>query len=257
MNTKTLGVVGALILAAGGAVVVGTQMGGKDTPTIEVAMVAGVDEAQVAPRVIMVQGKPVRVVTSASPFSDVQDSPVGRVVVVTTDSNMLCSVLLEAEENSLGQPDIQGYNFQHLRPVKFPQSESWGDWLWWVVLQGDDCLRVATEDGYLGSTMEEFVGLPASIRNRFLVTAEDGSTYFPIEIAGRADLSFPKAKNGRVIRGYEREVVDAGVEEVEPIEQPVEVPDAGLEEVDAGELEHGMSDVEHGPVDIEIKRGDS
>lgn len=109
-------------------------------------------------------------------------------------------------------------------PVMIPGSCVSGICLWTVMLRGDDCLKIADSDHYVGSTMKEFMAMSMKMKQRFLktfgmCTSEEGEHRCTVPFgdkraiqgeaiffggtswAGRMDLDFYKFKNGQLTGG--------------------------------------------------------
>ncbi len=106
-------------------------------------------------------------------------------------------------------------------PVMIPGSCVADICLWTVMLRGDDCLKIADSDHYVGSTMKEFMSMGKDFKKRFLktygmCTSDEGEVRCVVPFgdkraiqgeaiffggtswAGRSDLDFYRFKNGEL-----------------------------------------------------------
>jgi len=188
MNKKAVILLGLALVAGGVGVLT------LDDVTIESDAIY---EYQVVPKAIRASNnKHVRVVGSSSAAVTVEDSDLGRIIVTGVDKNAICSVAFE-EGDAL--PD----NLQEYADIykKIDGSFLGGTYIWWGIFKYKGCDLVAGHPGYLGSTMKEFLALPARTRGRFLKT--DGKIVrFPFALQGRLDLTFIEEVDGELEKRY-------------------------------------------------------
>ena len=105
-----------------------------------------------------------------------------------------------------------------MKPVVIDRSMA--DYIWFSILDREDCLVMAEFPGYIGSTMKEMLALPRPVRSRILKTygtcttegvkhsctvpmghpkAKAGAAiYFPHKLSGRTDINLKGYSNGTI-----------------------------------------------------------
>jgi hypothetical protein len=215
-----------IIVGAAGGLAIGLSGDKKEDPIDPVnpgvAEMPKLTEADVLPHAIKVGNRHVYVAGMEKKSERIVDVSVGRVLEhdpSDASADILCPVIIEAREKG-NMPDVGIFDDawrsggNHI-PEKLELSESGGKWMWYVVFKGADCVRVASLNEYVGSSMEEFINLPMSQRRRILrkivacgdenkfsciVPIENGDTsaFFPKELAGREDLKFMGLESGKI-----------------------------------------------------------
>jgi hypothetical protein len=248
---STIGAAG--ILAAGAvAAVVGLSGGENDKETGDVPQPIQsqkIFERDVCTRAVRSDhGKLVRVVgVSAGANQAVEDTVLGRAVVVDSSSRALCHVVIDSPPKKKTDKDgvacsrdyanvpelLNHYGRQGAScPVKIHGSEVGGSYLWSLLLVGESCQAVADLPCYVGSDMHEFLALPMEQKRRFLkvrgrCTVDGGfvgctvpvgdpraDPESPVSVphrwAGRRDLNYVRAVKGKPELRYD--IPDGGFE---------------------------------------------
>lgn len=248
-------VTGALIAAGGLAAILGGKGDPADIGEQDGGVVveeAQVREADVAPRAVRTAGGHlVRVVgAQKEEKTTVSNTDLGRVVEADIEDGVLCHVLLEGTPTPMSEmvdgmeyvgnvPGIEGiaqYYGQASWPVMISGScdQDSGKCIWSALFRGSACAAVADSEGYLGSTMHEFLKLPESTKRRFLrtrgsidggtVTVPYGSEHAvrraPVTVphgwASRNDLNYVRAQNGQADLRYNDKLVGRTTERTVP-----------------------------------------
>ena len=179
-------------------------------------------------------GRSIRVVGSTTKSESISEGSLGRVVeTFTLQSESLCPVVFQAIPDATKKlPVVEGITeWNTMTPIVVDRSGK--KWIWWVVLDADNCEVMAGYEDYIGSTLKEFIALPFSLRSKILKTygtcevtvegtteqtnctvpvgdarAIDGAeVFFPHNLAGRTDLNYKKYKNGQIEPRYKTEVI--------------------------------------------------
>jgi hypothetical protein len=182
MNAKNaiVGVTAVGLMIAGGAAIMtsGLKGGGKDGGVISGDAEPFIDpptEAQIVDKSVRASnGKLVRI---SGAFVDknaaVIDSNIGRTVVVDSPpDSSVCNVVFVANTRD-GGPDVPDDVRKHLGDAADPVMIGYN--IWTVLLRGEACRSAGMIPGYLGSTMQEFLGLTPEIQARFLKVEGDCS----------------------------------------------------------------------------------
>ena len=185
-------------------------------------------------------GKKVRVVgLSAKNGSVVAQNVLGETVEADTTDILqgICNVVIQAKIKAFKQDTLSEFSFvgnlpdvgeqlynsivRKSIPVLIPGSCVSDICLWTVLLRGDDCLKIAESDHYIGSTMKEFMAMTMEFKKRFLKTyglctveekevrcvvplgdkkAIKGEAIFfgGTSWAGRKDLNYYQSRNGQL-----------------------------------------------------------
>ena len=211
---------GAVVLAAAYIGASGIDTGGVD--------VEAAPEVSARKHLVTDSGRMVRVtglshkagcVISSGALGETVEANAGDVLRGT------CNVVIRAPEKStiadMRASALPGCVCNKSIPVMVPGSCVSGVCFWVVMLRGDDCLKAADSDHYVGSTMKEFMSMSADKKKRLLRTygmceSKDGKHRCVVPFgderaihgevvffggtswAGRTDLDFYRFRNGQI-----------------------------------------------------------
>ena len=127
-------------------------------------------------------GKRVRVVgvKDKRGYVEKEDDDTKEITVATLNDKAICNVMIDApilpisEGNKVSNipaiEELKDY-FIKVQPFLIPGScNENGMCLWNALLKGKLCYQISSHPSYVGSTMQDFLNLPVSMKKRFLKT---------------------------------------------------------------------------------------